>query len=236
MGIPMRIGLIIPSSNTTMEIEFREMLPKIFSLHIARMRLKEVTVSGLEEMEREAEYEALKLRDAGVNIIGYGCTSGSLIKGVGHDEILERRLETASGVPAVATSGAVLRALRSLEIRRVAIATPYIDEINEKEEEFLEKNGFKVVDLKALRLKNNLEIGRVSKETLISLVEGLRHEEADGIFISCTNLPTIAAIDYLERKIGKPVFSSNTATLWAMLRRLGYKEPIPGYGKLLLMI
>jgi maleate isomerase len=231
----MRIGLIIPSSNTTMEIEFREMLPEGFSLHTARMRLKEVTVSGLEEMEREAEYEALKLKDAGVDIIGYGCTSGSLIRGVGHDEILERRLESVSGVPAVATSGAVLRALRALEIRRVAVATPYIDEINEKEEEFLEKNGFEVVDLRALRLKNNLEIGRVSKETLISLVEGLRHEGADGIFISCTNLPTIKAIDHLERKIGKPVFSSNTATLWAMLRRLGYKEPISGYGRLLLI-
>ena len=231
----MRIGLIIPSSNTTMEIEFREMLPKGFSLHTARMRLKEVTVSGLEEMEREAEYEALKLRDAGVDIIGYGCTSGSLIRGVGHDEMLERRLEAASGVPAVATSGAVLRALRALGIGRVAVATPYIDEINEKEEEFLEKNGFEVVDLRALRLKDNLKIGRIDEGTLISLVEGLRHERADGIFISCTNLPTITAIDYLERKMGKPVFSSNTATLWAMLRRLEYKEPISGYGRLLLI-
>lgn len=231
----MRLGILIPSSNTTMELEFREMLPKGFSVHAARMRLKEVTVKGLEEMEREAEYEALKLRDAGVDVIGYGCTSGSLIRGPGHDEILERRIEEVSGRPAVATSGAVLRALRALKIERVAVATPYIDEINEKEVHFLERNGFEVVDLKALRLRDNLEIGRVSRERLISLVEELDHKEADGIFVSCTNLPTIGAIDHLERKLSKPVFSSNTATLWAMLRRAGSDIKIEGYGSLLLI-
>lgn len=231
----MRLGLLIPSSNTTMEIEFREMLPPGFSIHTARMKLREVTVKGLEEMEREAEYEALKLRDADVDVIGYGCTSGSLIKGPGHDEMLERRIEEVTGKPAVATSGAVLRALRALGVRRVAVATPYIDEINEKEADFLEKNGFEVVDLKALKLKDNLEIGRVAPERLISLVESLDHGRADGIFISCTNFPTIRSIDYLERKFDKPVFSSNTATLWAMLRRAGKDLRIEGYGRLLLI-
>ncbi|MEM1520386.1 MAG: maleate cis-trans isomerase [Candidatus Korarchaeum sp.] len=231
----LRLGILIPSSNTTMEVEFREMLPKGFSVHAARMRLREVTVEGLEEMEREAEYEALKLRDAGVDVIGYGCTSGSLIKGPGHDEELERRIEEVSGRPAVATSGAVLRALRALNARRVAVATPYIDEINEREVYFLERNGFEVVDLKALRLRDNLEIGKVSAERLISLVEGLDRSRADGVFISCTNLPTIGAIDYLERRLGKPVFSSNTATLWAMLRRAGSDIKIDGYGRLLLI-
>lgn len=231
----MRLGLLIPSSNTTMEIEFREMLPEGFSVHAARMRLREVTVRGLEEMEREAEYEALKLKDADVDVIGYGCTSGSLIKGPGHDEMLERKIEEVTGKPAVATSGAVLRALRALGLSRIAVATPYVDEINEKEVRFIEKNGFEVVDLKALRLSNNLEIGRVAQEKLISLVEALDHGKADGIFISCTNLPTIRSIGFLEKKFGKPVFSSNTATLWAMLRRAGSDLRIEGYGRLLLI-
>ncbi|MCS7102655.1 MAG: maleate cis-trans isomerase [Candidatus Korarchaeum sp.] len=231
----MRLGILIPSSNTIMEVEFREMLPKGFSVHTARMRLKEVTVEGLEEMEREAEYEALKLKDAGVDVIGYGCTSGSLIKGPGHDEILERRIEEVSGRPAVATSGAVLRALRTLNLRSLAVVTPYIDEINEKEVYFLERNGFEVLDLKAMKLKDNLEIGRVSTDRLISLVRELDHKRADGIFISCTNLPTIGAIAHLERELSKPVFSSNTATLWAMLRRAGSDIKIEGYGRLLVI-
>jgi len=231
----LRLGILIPSSNTTMEVEFREMLPGGFSVHAARMRLREVTVEGLEEMEREAEYEAIKLRDAGVDVIGYGCTSGSLIRGPGHDEMLERRIEEVSGRPAVATSGAVLRALRALNVRRVAVATPYIDEINEKEIHFLESNGFDVVDLRALKLRDNLEIGRVSADRLISLVEGLDHRGADGIFISCTNLPTIGVIGLLERRLEKPVFSSITATLWAMLRKAGSDVRIDGYGRLLMI-
>ncbi len=229
----MRLGIIVPSSNTTMEIEFRKMLPEEYSVHTARMRLREVTVESLYEMEKEAEYEALKLVDADVDVIGYGCTSGSLIRGPGHDEMLEKKLENLTGRPAVATSGAVLRALKALEIEKVAVVTPYIDEINKREEDFLEKNGFEVVDLKALRLKDNLKIGRVEVGTLISLVESLDYGKADGIFISCTNMPTIEAIDLLEKKTEKPVFSSNTATLWAMLRKTGSSLRLNAYGKLL---
>jgi len=82
-----RLGLIIPSSNTTMEREFYNLLySSNFSIHISRVRLKEVTIEGLSKMEEEVEEESIKLADAGVDIIGYGCTSGSLLRGVGYDE------------------------------------------------------------------------------------------------------------------------------------------------------
>lgn len=216
-----------------MEPEFYRMLPKGFSVHTARLRLGEVTVEGLARMEERLEEEAEKLADASVDVIGFGCTSGSLLRGKGHEELIEERIRRASGVPAVATAGAVVRALRALGVRRVAVATPYIDEINLLEERFLAQYGFRVVNMVGLGLKDNLMIGRLGRGDVERLVGELRLEEADGIFISCTNLPTAELIGELERRHKRPVISSNTATLWAMLRECGLRVEIRGYGALL---
>jgi len=228
-----RLGLIIPSSNTTMETEFYKMLPKGFSLHAARLRLQFVTKKELAKMEEGIEAEALKLADADVDIIGFGCTTGSLIKGLGYDKMIEEKIWKATGKPAVTTAGAVIDALKFLDVKKVAVATPYIDELNKLEEKFLQDNGFRVVDIKGLGIVRNLEIGRLSYESLIRLVTSLKHEGADCIFISCTNFPTVDYINELERQFKKPVFSSNTATLWAMLKKIGAKVKIRGFGTLL---
>lgn len=228
-----RLGLIVPSSNTTMEPEFYEMLPKGFSVHTGRVRLREVTLKGLAEMEEKIEEEAQKLASARVDVIGYGCTSGSLFRGLGHDKIIEERIEKASGTPAVATAGAVVKALKALDVRKVAVATPYTDEINSLEDKFLSANGFQVVDLKGLQITDNVKIGKLGGQVAYNMVMELRHGEADGIFISCTNFPTIESIEKLERVLGKPVISSNTATLWAMLKRCGVSAKIQGFGRLL---
>jgi maleate isomerase len=184
-------------------------------------------------MEGKIEEEAVKLADADVEVIGYGCTSGSLLKGLGYDRIIEERIRRASGRPAVATAGAVVAALKALKIKNVSVATPYIDEINDLEQKFLVANGFKVVDLKGLQLSDNLKIGRVNSRTLRKLIAKLRHEEANGIFISCTNLPTARIIKKLENTLAKPVISSNAATLWPMLKKTKIPMKIKGYGNLL---
>ena len=201
-----RLGLIIPSSNTTMEPEFHKMLPNSFTVHVARLKLREVTVKGLIEMERGIEEEASKLADANVDVIGFGCTSGSLLKGLGYDKEIEKRIEKASMKPAVATAGALAKALNTLEIRNVAVVTPYIREINELERNFLEANGFNVIDLKGLGLRDNLKIGEVNSQTAYKLVLEVDYKSADGIFISCTNLRTIHVIEKLENKLKKQLF------------------------------
>jgi len=228
-----RIGLIIPSSNTTMEYEFRKILPEDFTIHTSRMLLKSVTLEGLKEMEVETEKEAYKLATADVDIIGYGCTTGSLFKGLGHDKEIVSRIEKISRKPAVATAGAVIQALKKLDTKRVAIATPYIDELNMLEKKFIEDNGFEVIDLKGLGYSDNIKIGRVDYDTVYELVKKLNYKDADTIFISCTNFPTIGVINKLEKELKKPVFSSNTATLWMILKKLKTEIDIRGYGILL---
>jgi len=228
-----KLGLIIPSSNTTMEMEFNKMKNENMTIHTARMRLKKVTAESLIEMEREAIIEALKLADAKVDIIAYGCTTGSLVKGAEHATEIEEMIREVTGTPAVATANSVLRALEKLNVSRIAVATPYTEELNNLEKKFLEENGIEVVNIIGLGITDNTIIGSLKPEKAYKLALKVDKPSAEAIFISCTNFRTIEIIDKLEEKLNKPVISSNTATFWDMLRKIGYRGRINKYGKLL---
>jgi len=195
------------------------------------MRLDEVTPDGLIRMADDAERGAALLATAGVDVIVYGCTTGSLVGGVRWEEDLVDRLHDNTGIRTMSTSGAVVEALRALSARRVGVATPYTDVLNRLETEFLEDHGFQVAAVEGLGLVNNLEIGRVEGGVIEGLVEAVAGE-ADTIFVSCTNLPALDLIDGLERRHGRPVVTSNQASLWAALRDSSVKAII-GYGELL---
>ena len=141
----MRLGLIVPSSNTTMEAEFWRMALGWATVHTARMRLKRITVDELEEMEQQMLEAALRLADANVDVIGYGCTSGSLFRGKDHDVEIERKIKEKTGILAITTARAVIKALKKLQVERVCVATPYTKEINDLEKRFIEENGIKVL-------------------------------------------------------------------------------------------
>lgn len=235
-----RIGLILPSSNTTMEPEMRRLLPEGVTLHSARVPLRSVTVEELVEMEEAAEEEARRLATLEPDLLVYGCTTGSLVKGPGHDEAVARRLSRAAGgVPAIATATAVVEAARALAAERIALLSPYIREVHEREISFLEHHGLRVAAERSLGIRENIEIGRVDPRRLYRearrLVEGSR-SSVDVLFISCTNLPTLEIIEPLERDLGIPVYSSNTATAWLALSRLGVREAATPAGRLLRLL
>lgn len=212
---------MIPSSNTTMEAEFGSALTGIATVHAARVGLRLVTLEELTRLEAEAVVEAKKLADAGVNIIAYGCTSGGFVRSPHQHMDIERAIEEGVGVPCVAAAGAVVRALRSLGVKKVDLVTPYIPAITKLEELFLESYGFKVVDSFSASLLENTAIGRIQAHEVSSWVRCTDYSNADVVFISCTNLPTFHVIEGLEDEVGRPVVSSNSATLWDVLRRLG---------------
>jgi len=229
-----RLGLLVPSSNTVMEQEFRAILPTEMSIHTARVRLRHVVVSELLEMEQQIREEASKLADANVDVIGFGCTSGSFVRGRSHDDQIVDAIEKVTGKPAVATAGAVVEALGSLRLLRISVATPYAEQINDLERKFLEQNGFSIVKMAGLDLTDNLEIGKLEPKTVFNLIKSVGSSKSEGVFASCTNMPTINIIAGLERMLKKPVVSSNAATLWAMLKRIGSPLKIRNYGSLLL--
>jgi len=210
------------------------MLPREISVHTARMRLREVVVSELLSMEKEIKEEALKLADADVDIIGFGCTSGSLARGLGHDKKIVKDIRKAAKKPAVATAGAIVEALKSLRLSRISVATPYTEEINKLEHKFLEQSGFFIAKIAGLGLTDNIKIAELKPEVVFSLAKKVDSVKAEGIFISCTNMPTIEVVAKLEKMLKKPVVSSNTATLWAMLKKIGHPLRVEKYGKLFL--
>ena len=228
----MRFGLIVPSSNVVMEAEFWRMAWRWATVHTSRMRLKDITVRALEEMEKHLLEAANRLADAGVDIIGYGCTSGSLFKGKDHPGEMVGSIEEETGIPAVATSSAVIEALGALGIKKICIATPYIEEINELEHRFLEQNGKEVLRIKGLGIIRNREVGNKEPGAAYELAREVFVPEAQGIFISCTNFRTIEVIGRLEEELKVPVLSSNTATFWAMMKKAGVKKRLEGFGRL----
>ena len=227
-----RFGLIIPSSNTTIESEFWRMVSDWATVHTARIRLQDITFHDLEQMEKHIVEAALQFSDANVDIIGYGCTSGSLFRGGDHFRQIEKKITSETGIPSVATAGAVLDALNRLGMNKISVATPYTDEINVLEQSFLEQHHKTVLAIKGLNIVDNREVGQKNSQVASELAKDVYRHEADGIFISCTNLRTIEIIDKLEQELGVPVISSNTATLWAMMKKIHFEKRIEGLGAL----
>jgi len=229
----MRIGLIVPSSNTTMEPEFYEMAPEGVSIHTARMRLREVQAEALREMAEDATEAAELLSTAGVNLLVYGCTTGSLLGGTEWERKLVEKIQRFGRVPSFSTSGAVVEALKEFEAEKIVVATPYIEKLNALEKGFLEDHGFEVLGMKGLGLVSNLEIGKEPPSAAYRLACDVFRPEADAVFISCTNFRTIEVIEALEADLGKPIVTSNQASMWKALSAGGIREKIFGYGGLL---
>lgn len=234
-GDKAKIGLIIPSVNIAMEPEFNAMKPDGVSVHTTRVPLVAGTIENLKRMHESTGEAAELLAAAGVDIIVYGCTTGSMFNGLGWDEELLSRIEKITGIQATTTATAVIRAFRKFGVDNVALATPYSEELTRAVEKFLEDSGLKVVNTKRLST-HGVEMGRALPETTYKLACEVNTPEADAIFISCTNFKSITVIEKLEKELQKYVFSSNTATMWDVLERLNIHSQIKGYGKLLATI
>jgi len=216
-----------------MESEFWKLVPEGVTIHTSRIRLVEVTPKALRDMVAESLKAAEDLAAAEVDIIVYGCTTGSLLEGIEWERKLRTSIEEQIRIKTITTALAVIEALHALNISKLVVATPYIEELNQLERKFLEDSGFRVLNIKGLNIIKNTDIGRQPPWTAYRLVREIFVPEADGVFISCTNFRTIEIIELLEKDLKRPVISSNTASLWLALRKLGISPNIKGFGRLL---
>lgn len=214
-----------------MEPEFYRMAPRGVTTHTARMRLDQVTLKGLIRMAEEAERAAELLMTADMDVIVYGCTTGSLVGGVKWEERLVNKIQEITEVPTISTSRAVVDALHTLGGGKIGVATPYTDDLNKLEKDFLESHGLEISSLSGLGLVSNLGIGQTPGDIVEGLV-GLVSEGSELIFVSCTNLPAVDLIERLEGELEMHVVTSNQASLWAALQGFDVEE-IKGFGKLL---
>ena len=234
-GWKARLGLVTPSRGWTVEHEWPRMLPRGVSYLVARIPLQATTPEELLKMGEYAIDGAKLLASASVDLICYGCTVETILQGIEYDKKLTEALQKATGIPAKTMAGAVVEALREVKAQKVAVVTPYIEEINKREKAFLESLGFGVVYERGLGISETVEIAKVSPATVYQLGrEALsKAPEADTLFLSCGNLRTIEVLSALEKDTGKPAISSNQALLWGALRMVGVREPIYGFGSLL---
>lgn len=225
------IGLIVPPTNTVNEAEWKRIAPAL-RFPLVRMPLH---AHADEALYRDLRTALEALRPEAPDVIAYACTASSMVLPL---DTLSAFIEREAQVPGVATAPALVHACRALGLERIALATPYHDALNEHEKAFFEACGIRVLSMKGLGIgaggaHEYVRIARVPPEEVYAHCLSAWVSQADGMVVSCTDFRTLDAVPRLERELGKPVVSSNLATLWAALRAAGDRSPIAGFGRLL---
>jgi maleate cis-trans isomerase len=232
MSLERRIGILLPSSNMVVEPEFYRAVPPGITVHSMRLFLTEVKYDAWMTMNQEIEKGSEYLSTAEVDVILFACTGASFAK-PGYDREIVDRIHQATGIRSTTTSTAVLEAFREFNAKKISLATPYPKEVNQIAKTFFESNGIEVVADKGLGIVSSAEIGRLGSAAAHQLAMDADRPEAEAILLSCTNLRTFDVLEKLEKRLGKPVISSNQASLWKALKLLGTGLPIWGSGLLL---
>jgi maleate isomerase len=238
-----RIGLVVPSSNVTVETEVPALLARHataeFSFHASRMRMHQVTPEGLRAMNEQRERCVDELADAGVDALLYACLVALMAQGPGEhrrtEEAVAEQLAKAGQAPAVLSSaGALVDGLHALGARRIGLVTPYLRPLAEQVVGYLAAEGFEVLDWAALEVGDNAEVGCIPGERVLDAARGLALRGADALVISaCVQMPSLALVEPAEAEFGLPVLSAATAGAYALLRALDLPPRLPGAGRLL---
>ncbi len=213
-----RLGLIIPSSNSVMEVDFYRNLPPECTLHTARMHLQETTVAGESRMLDEFLPQAVRdLASVHPDAVVFGCTSAGALRGNEYDGQLCAHIGRQAGAPVVSVIAAARQALRATGGKRIGVITPYVDELNARIRASLQADGFEVPVLAGLGISENFRIAAEEPEAIARFArEQLCRAVVDAVFISCTNFRSLQVRERLALELGLPVVTSNGAALDAV--------------------
>ena len=241
-----RIGQIVPSSNTTMETEIPALLrareavaPERFTFHSSRMRMKKVTREELAAMDRDSDRCALELSDARVDVLGYACLVAIMSMGQGYHRESEARLHQATvdnggPAPVVTSAGALIDGLRTLGAKRISVIAPYMKPLTAMVCDYIEAEGVEVHDRIALEIEDNLQVGAQDPMNLVEIARRLDTRGIDAVVLSaCVQMPSLGAVATVEQACGLPVVTASICTAFQMLDRLGLKAVSPGAGALM---
>lgn len=241
-----RIGLVVPSSNTTVEAELPELLrrreavaPERFTCHASRVQMRQVTPEELARMNLAADRCAGELADARCDVLVYACLVAIMAQGPGAHHAAEKRLGTAAvraghGMPVVTSAGALVAGLAVLGARRIALIAPYVAPLTADVVGYLGAYGVEVADAISLGVADNIEVGRLDPDQLVGLADKLDVGGADAVVLSaCVQMPSLPAVPVVERRLGLPVLTATTATVHQLLTRLELTPDVPDAGRLL---
>jgi len=226
------LGFIVMATDTVMQENLRTLAPKGVAISVAPIASpNEITVEGLHKhIDTMAHAASLIQPDAPTDLVCYACTSGSIV--IGEQKVAQQiRLGAPKSKPMTLVTG-VIDALRSLNTKSIVVATPYIDEVNNLEYQFLINKGFNVLDIKGMQIDDGSIMGNITPNYIKEFAISLDRPDADAIFISCGGIRTIDILQEIEDEVKKPVISSNQAMMWSCLRRINVSANLKGFGKL----
>lgn len=241
-----RVGLIVPSSNTTMETEIPMMLNRHgelsgeqFTFHSSRTRMRQVNEEELANMVVDSDRCAVEVSDAKVDVIAYACLIAIMAQGPRFHVTSEERLFAAakgndSPAPVISSAGALVRGIQALGVSKVAIVAPYMKPLTQLVIEYLSDSGIEVVDSVSLEVPDNHEVAALDPASLPEIAGRLKMESAEAVVLSaCVQMPSLPSIQKAEDSLGLPVLSAATSTVFEILQQLDLEPKVPGGGSLL---
>tara|TARA_B100000965_G_scaffold96070_1_gene78409 strand:- start:58 stop:807 length:750 start_codon:yes stop_codon:yes gene_type:complete len=229
-----KVGLIALSTDQTIEGDFNNICKNLpLDIFINRIHNQNpLTKENLLKMQNDLESTANKILPyEKINTIAYGCTSGTIA--IGEDKVKEKILLAKPDCYVTTPVTSAIKAFQQMNIKKIALFTPYPDAVNKTILEYFTKKNIEVSSFASLNLNLDSEFANVDPNYILEISSKLETKNADALFISCTALPVLNILEDLEQIIQKPVLSSNQTLIWDTIRSIGYKSPIKGYGKLL---
>jgi maleate isomerase len=241
--LQVRIGLVVPSSNVTVETEMPRILgahaSASFSFHASRMRMAKVSPEQLVAMNAQRERCILEVGDTSPDVILYACLVALMSVAPREHQrvealVAEQLAAGGSNARVRSSAGALVEALHAIPARRIALVTPYMKPLAEKVVQYLEVEGFEVADWRALEVEDNRDVGCISGERVMAAARSLDLSGVDALVISaCVQMPSLPLVDAAEREFGVPVISAATAGAYSILRAVGLPLDVPDAGALL---
>jgi len=219
MSSPKRVGLIIPSSNTTLEVDFYRSIKKEATLHTTRMYLEIVTRENERRMIKEDLPRSVDLiKTLCPDIIVFGCTSGGALGGLGHDQKIASFVEKRSKVKCITVLSSVVHELKKARCKKIGVLTPYIFSVNEDIRKSLAQAGFEVDFIRGMEIADNTKVGRILPGEIVRFAKRILPpvHESQALFFSCTNWRALEALPQLKKEFKVPVITSNQAVIGAV--------------------
>jgi len=229
-----RIGLLALSTDLTIERDFQSICHSLpINLFVNRIHNENpLTKENLLKMYDQLESITEKiLPGEKINTVAYGCTSGTIA--IGEDKVKEKIQLAKPGCHVTTPITSAIKAFNKMNVKKIAVFTPYPESVNKTISEYLIKKNINVTSFSTFNLDLDVDFARVDPKYLSEILTKLNINDADALFVSCTALPALEILDEVEKKINKPVFSSNQTLIWDTIRSVGYKSSVEGYGKLL---
>lgn len=228
-----KIGYVLLATEQTVQDDAMALRPEGVGVHFTRVPIPDSITNESLGSVRDALAPAaeLLLPDGTLDVIAYACTSGSLV--VGEENVFAELNKGAPGAKATSLITGVIRVLKTVGAKRIVVGTPYLDEINARQADYLAKAGFEVLSITGMNLEFDSEMVRVAPDYIKEFALSLDRPDADAIFISCGALRSLDVIGAIEEAAGKPAICSNQAMIWDTLRLAGIEDRFEGYGRLL---